>query len=401
VSTATRNFRLLLAHRVSTRTLLFIPYAFHFLTAVRGLDAFEYGLIMGVFYTTCVLLEVPSGVVADRLGRRPTLVLGALFSALGCVAFAQGHGFWLFALAEVCLATSTALVSGADSALLYDSLAAEGRETEYLRMEGAAQASWLVSSAVGLPLADLFLVQGDDPTAAVWATAALASLGVLAAFAMVEPPLTHRLSAREITRGAARDVAGIPGLLHLIIYSISVFVLLRIGITLYYNPVLTEAGVPIHRWGSILAAVNLAGGIAAWRAHRLIARLGERFVIAAMPVALGGMYAVMVWVQVPLVASLFVLQSLALGLHPVVVRNRLNRLVPGPERRATTLSIESLCCRLAVALAAVPIGWVLGAFGLSWALVTGIALGLAPIAALPWMVATASPPELVDQEPGE
>lgn len=385
MSTANRNFRLLLAHRVATRTLLFIPYAFHFLTDVRGLDAFEYGLIMAVFYTTCVVLEVPSGVVADRLGRRPTLVVGAVFSTLGCVAFALGNGFWLFALAEVCLAASTALVSGADSALLYDSLAAEGRETEYLRMEGAAQASWLVASALGLPLADLFLVHAGDPTAAVWATGALASLGILFAFAMVEPPLTHRLSAREITLGAARDVVRVPGLLRLIVYSISVFVLLRIAITLYYNPVLTAAGVPIRNWGTILAVVNLVGGIAAWRAHSLIARFGERFVLATMPVALGSMYAVMASVQVPLVASLFVLQSVALGLHPVVVRNRLNRLVPSPARRATTLSIESLYCRLAVALVSVPIGWALGELGLAWALVTGIVLGLSPIAVLPWI----------------
>ena len=65
------------------------------------------------------------GYLTDRLGRRLTLVLGALVNGLGCWTFAISHDFATFLVGEVLFALGTALISAADSAMLYDSLAAE------------------------------------------------------------------------------------------------------------------------------------------------------------------------------------------------------------------------------------------------------------------------------------
>ena len=192
---------------------------------------------------------------------------------------------------------------------------------------------------------------------------------------MKEPPKRRCLSTREITVGAMRDVARIPGIARMIVYSVGVFALLRAAIVLFFNPALDAAGLPVNRFGTVLAVVNVAGALAAWRGHALLHRFGVRAVLVAMPVALAVMYAALIPLKIPPAAALFCIQGAAFGLYPIVTRTVLNRLVPAPEKRATTLSIESLACRLSFGPLAILGGWALEHAGLdvAMALVAGLA----------------------------
>ncbi|MHC4493737.1 MAG: MFS transporter, partial [Planctomycetota bacterium] len=332
---SSRNVRYFLLYRATTRAILFGPYIQFFMQVTRGMSEAQYGLLQGIYYFMVVLTEVPSGVIADRFGRKAALVVGAAFGALGTVVFTQSFSFLSFAVGEVLFALATAIISGADSALLYDSLAADRRESEYPRAEGASQASWLLVTALGLPLADRFLVVDGDPVLAYWVTGGLIAAGGLSALRLVEPPVRRRLSTREITIGAWRDVVKIPGIARLIVYSIGVFALLRASIVNFFHPALADAGVPVHFYGTVLAVVNVVGAVAAWRAHGWLKRFGERTAMVAMPVSLLYMFWLLTQLKLPPAALLFCIQGVAFGAYPVLVRSILNRLVPRAERRAT------------------------------------------------------------------
>jgi predicted MFS family arabinose efflux permease len=364
--------------------MLFMPYFFHFATAVRGLAPAEFGLVMGVYYGAAVVAEVPSGVIADRLGRKLVLALGAAANLLGCLVFTRAAELGPFVFGELCFAVGVSLMSGADSALLYDSLAAEDRTAEYVRSEGRLQASWLLATAVGLPLTDWLLLRDGDPTLAVWATAALCLVGVVCALALREPERARIGSAREITRSALADVGRRGDVLSIVVYSVGVFVLIRIAVTCFFNPVLEEAGVPIRGWGTALAAINVVGGIAAWQGPRWQERLGVRTLLVAMPLLLIAMYAGLAtgtrWG-----VGMLVFQATILGIHPTVVRTLLNRHVSSASHRATLLSLESLACRLATGVVSAFAGWSIGALALPGAVLTCAALGCAPFLALPWI----------------
>jgi MFS family permease len=271
-----RNVPLFLAFRATTRALLFAPYIQHFMVGVRGLSDAQYGALQAISYPTVVCAEIPSGVLADRIGRKWILISGAAVNAAGCWIFASTHGFWPFAVGEVCFALGTAFISGADSALLYDSLAAVDRSHEYARVEGAAQASWLLVTAVGLVTADHLLVQDGNPVLAYWVTGALSIAGAIVALALIEPPVGRRETTREITAGAFRDVVRVPGIARLIVYSIGIFALLRAAIVMFFNPALEDMGVPVHWYGRVLAYVNVVGAVAAWRSGWWMRRVGER-----------------------------------------------------------------------------------------------------------------------------
>ncbi|MAE94387.1 MAG: hypothetical protein CL910_06980 [Deltaproteobacteria bacterium] len=369
---------LFVAYRACTRFMLIAPYFFHYATSVRGLSPAAFGWITAVYYVTTVVLELPSGILADRFGRRRMLVAGAVALGLGSLLLGNAHDLLTFVAAEMLFAIGTGMISGADSALLYDRLADEGRPEDYPRIEGAGTAAWLLSTALAMPLADLFLVRGGDPTATIWFTAGAQGLAVLLALTLREPARRNR-GFREITLGAMRNVVRVPGVARWIAISVGVFVLIRAAIVLVYNPVLTAASIPVERWGTLLAGINLLGGLAAWQAHRVTYGRNAERLIFLLPVVLGAMYLGIAFLRTPAVALLFGVQGIALGLYPVAMRAVLNRRIPEAEHRATVLSIESLACRLGFAATALVVGSRLEAESLGVAIAAVLAIGLAPI----------------------
>jgi len=361
------------------RATLFAPYIYIFMTRVRGLSDQEYGYLQAIYYVCGVMLEVPSGVFADGVGRRWALLVGAVATCAGCATMALAQTFWIFALGELLFAVSTAFISGADSALLFDSLAVERRESEYARAEGAGVAAWLGCSAIGLPLADLFLVRGGNPVLTYWVTGFISLIACGLALAMREPPRISGASSFEITKGAFREVARSPGILRIIVYSVGVFLLLRAAIVSFFNRTLEECGVAVDDFGKVLAVVNVVGALAAYYAHRALARFGERACLVAMPVMLLAMYAALLPLRVPAAALLFTIQGAVFGVYPLVVRSILNRQVTSSHRRATVLSIESLACRLAFAAVSVYAGWSLHRMPLSHAMGTTVLLSSLPL----------------------
>src|SRR5262245_4079869 len=84
-------------------------------------------------------LEVPTGTVADRFGRKASLVIGSAVSGLASVLYVSRPDFAVFLIAEVLFAVAYTLHSGADEALAYDSLKVLGRESEAKRTLAAME----------------------------------------------------------------------------------------------------------------------------------------------------------------------------------------------------------------------------------------------------------------------
>lgn len=379
-----RNARLVLAYRVATHSPLYWPYMLHFVTAVRGLEAVEFGALKAIYYVVCTLAEIPTGLIADRLGRRTALCLGAGLAAAGTAMIAAARSFADFAVGEACIGVSTALMSGADSALLFDSFEGPDRDLRYARAEGQSRGAAMVFGAAALPLVDAFLVRDGDPTDAYVATAILCATGVGAALAMVEPRGTRRTPAWEITRGALRDVVRVPGIASLFLYGIAVYAMMRAINMSLFNPVLERAGWPVDRYGTILAGLTLVGAASAWLGPRLLERVGERTVLVAVPAALLGMFAGLTATRAPgAVVGLLCVEGVVRGLHQPVLRTLINRRARRSERRATLLSIESMGSRLVWSALVVFTGWTLDHWPLDGALWSTIGMaGLPLLAAL-------------------
>ncbi len=86
----------------------------------NGLSMQDVLLLKGIYSVAVVLLEIPSGYVADIWGRKKSLILGAIFGCAGFVIYSFSYGFSGFLLAELILGIGGSFISGSDSAMLYD-----------------------------------------------------------------------------------------------------------------------------------------------------------------------------------------------------------------------------------------------------------------------------------------
>ena len=68
------------------------------------------------------LLEIPTGTVADFWGRRASVAMAFLVAMVGVLIYVSRPAFTVFLVAEVFLAAAMTLLSGADEAIVYDSL---------------------------------------------------------------------------------------------------------------------------------------------------------------------------------------------------------------------------------------------------------------------------------------
>ncbi|TMV52234.1 MFS transporter [Paenibacillus mesophilus] len=99
-----------------------------------------------IYALTIVLLEVPTGIMADKWGRKKMLVFSAL---LGCSEFAillYATEFWHFAVVVFLAGISRSAGSGSENALLYDSLVAQGKAASFEKQLGGLNACDFVSA---------------------------------------------------------------------------------------------------------------------------------------------------------------------------------------------------------------------------------------------------------------
>ena len=120
----TANIYYLYLIKLSKWLMLIMPIGALFF-AENGLDPFAIYLLQGVYSLSLALFEIPSGYLADVIGRRASLIIGSLLGTLGFVVLSFSHSLPGFLLAEIILGLGGSFISGSDSALLYDSLAAE------------------------------------------------------------------------------------------------------------------------------------------------------------------------------------------------------------------------------------------------------------------------------------
>ena len=119
------------------------------LLAARGFSLWEIGLAESVFHVVSLLCEVPSGMAADLLGRKKTLVSGGVCMVLQSLLMAFASDLFTICLAMGLNALAMTMFSGTSTALLYDSLKQEGCEEEYIQVSANGSQISMLANAIG------------------------------------------------------------------------------------------------------------------------------------------------------------------------------------------------------------------------------------------------------------
>jgi MFS family permease len=102
----------------------------------NGLSLSQIMIIQSFSAIAWILLEIPSGYFADMAGRKISLMFNGIFAFLAMLTLGLGSNFYHFLLAALFWALAGVFISGADSALMYDTLKELKREKSYKKAWG-------------------------------------------------------------------------------------------------------------------------------------------------------------------------------------------------------------------------------------------------------------------------
>jgi MFS family permease len=357
-----RSLRLFYVFRLLATSYLYVPI-FMLFQQERGLSFFERLALGGLYSLVVVLVEVPTGVFADRIGRRRSMLIGALMMVASCLIATQAYGFGMFAVAISLGAMSMALCSGADSAYLFDFLLEHGRVHEYARRESTASAWHLMGSAVAF--AGGGMLAQVDLALPYLVTAGVASIAAIIACLLHDdqPEPTDRVPARQVIRSwgaqmrsAMSEVGRNPKLAWMVGYSAVVFALLR-ATEYIYQPYLDDRGLSPMAIGGVFAGVYVVASIVAYRTYQLRRRFGDEMLLWVLLAMLAGSFIGLAGAgNGPWMLALLVVQAIANGMFSPLTKPILNAEITDSRRRAAILSVESMARRAAIGVFAPLVG---------------------------------------------
>jgi MFS family permease len=361
---------------------LWMPIWIVFLQKDRGLTLAQIYLIAGIGWLVMAIADLPTGALADRLGRKAVLVCGTVLFTVGMAVVTTVPGLVAVAIGYLLWATGTALTSGTDVALLYESAVLAGRKDEYAKIQSnvfqIGQGAQAVSSILGglLALYRLWLP--------MLITAAIAAIAVVVMSTVKEPPVKpeDQQGYFAILRSSAKYLRHHPRATSLITYTA-----IGAGTTFFvpfvlFQPEMSAHAVSVAWFGLLFTGLRTASLLGLRYGHKFVRPDNLYKVMVAVPVLLAVLFVGVAvsrnwWTAY---IAMLLLATLGPSLRPSLSA-LLNRMVPSGIR-ATLLSTQSVSMTVFIAVMHPAVGGIADAWGLKYAFVLLAAFTLVPLAAV-------------------
>jgi MFS family permease len=332
--------------------MFFMPIWVIFLKDKHELSLVQIAWIDLAFWLTMAITEIPTGAVADTVGRKRSQQIGTGLVITSVLLFSLTNSYSLLILANSLWAFAITFISGADMALLFDTLRFLGREHEYITFRGTAMAVSFASTALGSIIGGLLTLWHIASPFVLYAL--LLGVGFLVLIPMVEPPpepdpdtgqRIGYLKTLTILKGALVER---PNLRFALAYSNLLPLMGAAVLITFIQPHAIAIGVPTAALGILVFGLNLVRSIGSAQANRVVAWFGTaRWLwLAPLLVAVGliGLGAVPSLLGV----LIFTLAAAAAVISRPVLENLILAYAPG-SIRATILSVDNLIFRLLLA----------------------------------------------------
>ena len=349
-----------------------------FLQRHYGYSLTQVTLIDLPFWLGKFLFEIPTGVVADRYGRKLSMGLAATLGSLIWLVFASSGEFWVMATAQFAGGLAATFSSGADEALLFETTRLIGREDEYAKITARAGAvrtasAMIAGVAVGV-IASVDLVLPVLITSGLIASLLIPilsfteTLGAIGTGEPEQPKTTYLQVVREALATLREHVTLRWAIAYLVIIS-------SIGFyaEVFLQPYTLLVGLPIAALGVVMVVVqgmSIFGSLAVPGARKALGTnallYGAPLLLVPCLLIIGIAQVLPVMLVVALAAFLFaVCQPVMLAVVQGHVTN---------QARATVLSIQSLVATIFLTLTEPGLGVLSDMFGVGAAYIGMAAL---------------------------
>lgn len=313
-----------------------------------------------------LLLELPSGALADLIGRKKTVLLGRLIGVSGFIVYSFANSLPLFILGNILYHANWAFESGALSALLFDSLKENGKEKEHYQK---TESNAFFYATLGMAAASVlggYLFKIDIHAPYIM-SAGVAVLAFISALWLEEPTIdSEKFSVKSYLK------QNWDGLLHIfkhpLIRSISIFSILinfvaYAGLWYLYEPRLAEAGFPAAWLGWLVAGTYIMRAIGT-KLIPYVMKLGDKKIPMALALMqMFGSFLSFFETKAGAISSVYT-RKFSDGFRTPIL-NRLQNEQIESKYRATSLSAISMFENIFVSAAGPFIGLAMGKFSVA------------------------------------
>jgi MFS family permease len=366
------NITRLVLVKFLTALYFYAPYMTLFFHK-RGFSYLQINSMWGIVVFTIFLAEIPTGILADRWGRRRAVQAAILLQFLGEVLFLFIQAYWLLVLDAIIAGIGFAFGSGALEALVYDELLAEKRPKDMQRVMGRLNGAGHLGFIVAFAASGWMVPQANQANfqTAILATAFAVGLGFLVTLTL-QPARTPRADsfspppALTLLKDGLSLLKAKKTLRRLILLSILTIAFWD-TLSSLYQPYFQKIGVPESLFGPTLSLASLLAFLASRNAHRIEKTFGPRWTVLITTLTPGLIYLVLFINRLPVVGML----ALALfrgfeALKAPLFADYHNQYIHS-QNRATVLSMISMLAGgytavMGLVMGAVADRWLMGAF---------------------------------------
>jgi MFS family permease len=349
--------------------------------ATLGVNMQQFFQLQAAFGLTVALLDVPTGFLSDRFGRKKSIVAAGFLTGVAYVVLLYSTSFGWLLCHEIILGMALSFLSGADIALLYESLPAQGSRKQLWQVLGRSQLAYAAGESSGAILCGFIVMYSYRDV--LLTQLVISWLPFLVALTLSEPrkatsPAYDWANIRKMWRHLLKDDSFIRLLSwNFILWTLSTYVVIWMVQRFWH-----DRDVPIAYFGLLWAGYNLTMGLSAYFSHTL-----EKKFRAAELVHAIALFCVLGYLCMSLFEGWWGLAAALLiyagrGINNVVSRDILNLRVPS-ELRATANSILNFLFRVLFALIGPAIGFSIDRVGMNLTL-----MGLGVVFLLGYMFIT-------------
>lgn len=347
---------------------LFVPIMVLFYKE-NGMSMSQVFLLQSIFSASAILTEIPTGCFSDLFGRKKSIVIGGILSAIGFAAYSLSDGFWGFLVSEIVLGIGMSFVSGSDSGMLYEALLERGRLFDYRKIEGRAKGMRTASEGISSICGGLLAM--SSLRLPLYCDAIVAFLIVPVALTLAETGGAKSGKVSHASWKLMKD-AVIFALLRncrirwLIVYSASVN---ASTLVMYWmiQPYLVSVEAPIGAFGIIMAFLLAVSTVCSLRVNELCMALGRKSCLMLSVVLPFMAYLALGSVQSFWMIPFFSLSYAVRGINDPIILDCINGSIPS-EMRVLILSIKGMVSRFAFMIAGPLVGFMSDRYSLGAAL---------------------------------
>lgn len=234
----------------------------------RGLDLSQIGILLFLWSMMTLVLEVPSGAIADRWSRRKMLILSGLSFFLCYVIWVFSHSFWMFSFGFLLRTIGGTFASGTLQAYVYDFLKKAKVEFKFEKIWGRGNALRTLGIGVAVGLGGFLSEVSYELTVILSAL----SVVIISVIAFIWPEVKASTSTEEVkywqfVKNSFKTVIHNKTLLQLMIFTAIVLAWLA-NLEEFNDVYLNFLGFSRSTIGLILAGACLCQSLASSIAHK-------------------------------------------------------------------------------------------------------------------------------------